>query len=43
MRKFFMIITLAVSFLAVTGAASAEMPGGAPQCGDNCTLGFGGW
>jgi hypothetical protein len=34
MRKFFMILTLAVSFLAVT--ASADMPGGPPQCSPNC-------
>jgi hypothetical protein len=36
MRKFFMILTLTVSCLAITGAASADMPGGPPQCSPNC-------
>ncbi|MEP6716928.1 MAG: hypothetical protein ABJC09_15260 [Terriglobia bacterium] len=36
MRKVLMILTLAVSYLAMTGAASANMPGGSPQCGDDC-------
>ena len=35
MRKFFMILTLAVSYLAVSGAASADMPG-SPQCDPLC-------
>jgi hypothetical protein len=35
MRKLFMILTLAVSYLAVTGAASADMPG-SPTCSPNC-------
>ncbi|MGD1070756.1 MAG: hypothetical protein ABSB15_11500 [Bryobacteraceae bacterium] len=39
MRKFFMILTLAVSFLAVTGVASTDMPGGPPQCSPNCPFG----
>jgi len=33
MRKLVMILTLAISFLAVTGAANAIEP---PTCGDNC-------
>ena len=38
MRKYFMILTLAFSYLALTGAASANMPGGSPQCGDDCGI-----
>ena len=34
MRKLMMLLTLAISFLGVTGAASAG--GSPPQCGDNC-------
>jgi hypothetical protein len=33
MRKLMMILTLAVAFLSVTGAALAVDP---PACGDNC-------
>jgi hypothetical protein len=33
MRKFFMILTLAVSYLAATGASNAMI---SPQCGGNC-------
>jgi hypothetical protein len=33
MRKLMMILTLAVSFIAVTGVANAVEP---PSCGDNC-------
>ena len=36
MRKLFMILTLAVSYLAVVGSASANVPGGAPECGNDC-------
>jgi hypothetical protein len=36
MRKFFMILTLAVSYLAISGAASANVPGGPPGCDPNC-------
>jgi hypothetical protein len=35
MRKFFMILTLAVSYLAVSGAASANVPQ-TPQCDPGC-------
>ena len=34
MRKFFMILTLAVSYLAATGLASAS--GAPPSCDPNC-------
>lgn len=38
MRKFFMILTLAISYMAATGAAHAD--GGAPPtCGGNCPWG----
>jgi hypothetical protein len=40
MRKLFMILTLAASYLALSGAASANMPGGPPECGDNCQIGW---
>ncbi len=33
MRKLMMILTVAMTFLAVTGAATALEP---PTCGDNC-------
>jgi hypothetical protein len=36
MRKLMMILTLTISFLAVTGAASAG--GNPPECGPNCPL-----
>jgi hypothetical protein len=36
MRKFFMILTLAVSYIAISGVASADMPGGPPTCSPNC-------
>jgi hypothetical protein len=36
MRKLFMILTLAVSFLAVSGVASSGVPGGVPECDPNC-------
>jgi len=36
MRKFFMILTLAVSYIAISGAASADMPGDPPACDPNC-------
>ena len=36
MRKFFMILTLAVSYLAVAGMADDNLPGGTPQCDPNC-------
>ena len=34
MRKLMMILTLAISWLGVTGAANAG--GSPPSCGDNC-------
>jgi hypothetical protein len=33
MRKFMMVLTLALTFLAVTGSASQITP---PECGDDC-------
>ena len=36
MRTLFMILALAASYLAVTGAASANTQGGAPQCSPGC-------
>jgi len=33
MRKLLMILTVAISFLGITGAANAGPP---PACGDNC-------
>jgi hypothetical protein len=34
MRKLLMILTVAISFLGITGAANAGGP--PPSCGDNC-------
>jgi hypothetical protein len=34
MRKFIMLLTMAISFLGFTGAANAG--GAPPACGDNC-------
>lgn len=35
MRKLFIVLTLAVSYLAATGAAGAYPP---PECDPNCPL-----
>ena len=35
MRKFMIVITLTLSFLAVSAAVSADPP---PQCSPNCPL-----